>query len=150
MANYIHKLFYGSHGEVMRYLAIGALNVLITWALYAVFVLLGMNPALSNALTWIIGVAVAFLLNKIIVFESTSLEKKKVGREAVNFTVGRIFTGVVNIAGFALLYNAGMNQELLGVDGFLAKIVISIVEIVLNYYISKYMVFQKDKGTETE
>ena len=55
--------------------------------------------------------------------------------------MGRVFTGAVNILGFALLYNMGVDEELFGIDGFFAKIIISAIEITLNYIISKYLVF---------
>lgn len=139
----IHGLFYGRHGEAVRYIFIGGLNVVITWGIYAVFVLAGLSPSVSNAASWVIGVAVAFVLNKIVVFGSHTRKKKAVRREAVYFAAGRAFTGIVNIAGFSMLYEMGLDQELMGVDGFLAKIIISVIEIALNYAISKYVVFVK-------
>ena len=40
----------------------------------------------------------------------------------------------------------GLNQKLFGVDGFVAKITVSVLEILLNYLFSKYLVFNhKDK-----
>lgn len=146
----INSVFYGKHGEVMRYLFTGGLNVVITWSVYSALVLLGMNPSLSNAISWIVGVSAAFFLNKIFVFNSRTRGKKAVGREAVSFTLGRILTGVINIVGFALLYDLGMNGELFGIEGFFAKIVISVIEIVLNYVISKHLVFINRENSTTE
>ena len=139
--SFINSLFYGKHGEGIRYLFIGGLNVIITWIIYAAFVLVGIGPSISNAFSWIVGVAVAFILNKVFVFNSETHEKKEVSREVASFTLGRVFTGIVNILGFALLYDVGINQELFGIDGFFAKIIISAIEIILNYVISKYLVF---------
>ena len=42
----------------------------------------------------------------------------------------------------------GLDLELFGVNGFPAKIIISIIEIVLNYIISKYAVFVKKTDDE--
>ena len=136
-------LFYGKHGEVMRYLFIGALNVAITWGVYAALVLLGIKPVYSNAASWVIGVMVAFVLNKTFVFGSQTRKKKTVSKEATYFVAGRAFTGALNICGFPVLYDMGLDLELFGVDGFPAKIIISFIEIVLNYLISKYAVFVK-------
>lgn len=146
----INNMFYGKHGEVIRYLFTGGLNVVITWSVYSALVLLGMNPSLSNAISWVVGVSAAFVLNKIFVFNSRTRERRAVGREAVSFTLGRIFTGVINIAGFALLYDLGMSGELFGIEGFFAKIVVSIIEIVLNYVISKHLVFTNRENSPTE
>ena len=139
--SFINSLFYGKYGEGIRYLFIGGLNVIITWATYAILVVIGIGPSFSNAISWIIGVLVAFILNKVFVFNSKTREKKEVSREVASFPLGRVFTGAVNILGFALLYNMGVDEELFGIDGFFAKIIISAIEITLNYIISKYLVF---------
>ncbi len=142
----IDKIFYGKHGEAMRYLFFGFLNVVVTWISYAALVLLGVDINISNAASWVIGVAFAFVVNKLYVFNSKNMETKTVGKEAASFTIGRILTGLVAILGFPILYNLGLNQTLLGVDGFVAKITVSVLEILLNYLFSKYLVFNhKDK-----
>ena len=141
----IDKVFYGKHGQAMRYLFFGFLNVIVTWVSYAALVLLGVDPVISNAASWVIGVAFAFVVNKIYVFNSHSTDAVVVGKEATTFTVGRIITGIIAIVGFPILYELGMNQALLGVDGFLAKITVSVIEIVLNYFFSKYLVFTHGK-----
>ena len=139
----IDKVFYGAHGEAMRYLFFGGLNVVVTWVSYALLVVLGVDLNVSNIVSWVLGVLFAFAMNKLYVFEARSMETKTVGRELVSFIGGRIFTGVVAILGFPLLYGMGMDQSLFGVDGFPAKILTSFVEIALNYVISKYLVFYK-------
>lgn len=145
----VNKIFYGKHGEAMRYIFFGCLNVLVTWVSYAALVLAGVDPSISNAASWVIGVAFAFVVNKIWVFNSKSVETKTVGKEAVSFTLGRIFTGIIAIVGFPILYDLGLNQHFMGVDGFLAKITVTVIETVLNYFISKYLVFrQGKKGTQ--
>lgn len=127
----------------MRYLFFGGLNVIITWTTYALFVLAGIGPVIGNALSWIIGVSFAFVVNKLYVFNSRNTETKQVSKEATTFTAGRIITGVIALVGFPLLYNFGLNQSLFGVDGFPARMTISAIEIVLNYLFSKYLVFTK-------
>ena len=142
----IDKIFYGKHGEAMRYLFFGFLNVVVTWISYAALVLLGVDINISNAASWVIGVAFAFVVNKLYVFNSKNMETKTVGKEAASFTIGRILTGLVASLGVPILYNLGLNQTLLGVDGFVAKITVSVLEILLNYLFSKYLVFNhKDK-----
>ena len=142
----IDKIFYGKHGEAMRYLFFGFLNVIVTWVSYAALVLVGIDINISNAASWVIGVAFAFVVNKLYVFNSRNMETKTVGKEAASFTIGRILTGLVAIIGFPILYNLGLNQKLFGVDGFVAKITVSVLEILLNYLFSKYLVFNhKDK-----
>jgi len=143
-----NSLIYGKYSELVRYGIFGVLNVVVTWVTYALFVLVGVDPSISNALSWIIGVLVAFVCNKFWVFDSKSTETKTVGREFVSFIGGRILTGIVAIVGFPILYNLGLNQSLLGVDGMWAKIIVSAIEIALNFVISKYLVFRKGSKAE--
>lgn len=130
----------------MRYLFFGAMNVVVTWSSYALLVLAGVEPALSNAASWVIGVAFAFVVNKLYVFNSKSLAAMRVARESAGFAASRVVTGAIAIVSFPILYDLGMNQGLFGVDGFPARIAVSGVEIVLNYLLSKYMVFRKRGG----
>ena len=75
----IDKIFYGKHGEAMRYLFFGFLNVIVTWVSYAALVLVGIDINISNAASWVIGVAFAFVVNKLYVFNSRNMETKTVG-----------------------------------------------------------------------
>ena len=113
------------HKEVILYLIFGVLTPVVNWLAYAAFVWIGLDINVSNILSWIVGVSFAFVVNKWYVFESRSLESRKVIKEFGSFVGARIFTGIIAILLFPLLYNIGLNQSLFGTDGFLAKIVTS-------------------------
>ena len=131
------------HKEVILYLIFGVLTTVVNWLAYAAFVWIGLDINVSNILSWIVGVSFAFVVNKWYVFESRSLDSRKVIKEFCSFVGARIFTGIIAILLFPLLYNIGLNQSLFGTDGFLAKIVTSVIEIVLNWIFSKYLIFKK-------
>ena len=131
------------HKEVILYLIFGVLTTVVNWLAYAAFVWIGLDINVSNILSWIVGVSFAFVVNKWYVFESRSLESRKVIKAFGSFVGSRIFTGIIAILLFPLLYNIGLNQSLFGTDGFLAKIVTSVIEIVLNWIFSKYLIFKK-------
>ncbi|MFR3396881.1 MAG: hypothetical protein ACLTSU_04935 [Acutalibacteraceae bacterium] len=44
-----------------------------------------------------------------------------------------------------LLFKIGLDQDLFGVKGFVAKIVCSVLVVILNYVFSKLLVFTKKK-----
>ncbi len=138
-------LINGKYSEVVRYLIFGVLNVVVTWGAYALFVHLGVAPFWSNIISIVIGILFGFVCNKFWVFDSQSTDTKTVGREFLSFVGGRIGTAVLAAVLFPLLYNFGLNQTFLGTDGFLAKIITTVVETVLNYVISKYLVFIRKK-----
>lgn len=131
------------YGEPVKYVFYGGITTLITWGTYAVFVWLGWDLLLSHVLSWICGVTFAFISNKWMVFESKSTEKKVLAYETSSFVLCRIFTFVVAFVMFPILCSIGMDQEFLGVKGFLAKIITSVVEIVLNWILSKYLIFNE-------
>ena len=134
---------------MMRYVFFGCLNVVVTWVSYAILVaLLNINPTVSNAASWIFGVTFAFVVNKRYVFNSRSKKTATVGKEAASFTLGRIATGIISIVGFPIFYHLGLNQEVMGIDGFLSKIVVTVIEVTLNYLISKYLVFKHKDAAE--
>lgn len=139
---------YDKHGEAIRYIFFGGLNVIVTWVSYAALVLAGIDPVLSNAASWVIGVVFAFIVNKLYVFGSKSLTFGVVARELVTFFGARIITGLIAIFGFPVLYDMGLNQSFMGVDGFIAKITVSVIEIALNYVFSKYYIFRKKNKIE--
>ena len=43
-----------------------------------------------------------------------------------------------------------MNQTILGVDGFVAKIFTTVIEIVLNWIFSKFLIFDLSKRRERQ
>jgi putative flippase GtrA len=63
------------------------------------------------------------------------------------FLSARIFSGVVEIVGLPLLISIGLDQSILGIEGMVSKIAISVIVVILNYILSKILVFRK-KGKE--
>lgn len=59
------------------------------------------------------------------------------------FLSARIFTRVIEIAGLPLLVYIGLDQEVFGIEGAVAKAILSVVVIILNYVFSKFAIFRK-------
>ena len=134
--------------EIMMYLIFGVLTTVISWASYALFVHIGIDINISNALSWVCGVLFAFVTNKWFVFMSRTVTVKILLYELGSFFSARIVTGLIAIVLFPILYAIGLNQSMFNTDGFLAKIVTSMVEIILNWIFSKYIVFRKKKDED--
>lgn len=101
------------------------------------------NMTISNAIAWFTAVVFAYITNKLFVFESKSWNVAEVWKEVVKFFGARITTGVIEIGGLPLLYYIGVKQSLFGVEGFAAKILVSVIVVILNYVFSKIFVFNK-------
>ena len=155
------KELYLKHKEIVNYLIFGVLTTVINWIAYtvAIKVLSGgqgsgtefdSNMFISNVFAWIVAVAFAFITNKLWVFESKSKDKELILKEAASFVGSRLGTGVIEIGLFPLLFELGLNESLFGVEGFVAKIIVSVIVIILNYLFSKFWVFKKAKSAEKE
>lgn len=107
----------------------------------------------ANVLSWVIGVVFAFITNKIWVFNSKSWKIKLVFSEFVKFVAARLITGVIEWVGHPLLISLGLNQTITifskQLEGFWAKVVISIIVVILNYVFSKLIVF-RDRSAQRE
>lgn len=138
--------------EPITYIVFGVLTTLVNWAVYTVLVLTlpdsmseSARLTVSNAVAWVAGVLFAFATNKIWVFESKSFKLGVLIREFISFVAARAATGVLEIFGVPLLVKIGLNRTLFGVDGALAKVVVSVAVVILNYVFSKLIVFKKKK-----
>ena len=133
--------FTTKHHEAISYVFWGILTTVVSLGTYAIFVRIGINSSISNVLSWFFGVTFAFITNKLYVFHSRSLNKSVVVKEFGMFIGSRIFTGVITWILFPILIYMGLNQDFLGFENMWTKIVTSLVEILLNWVLSKYLVF---------
>lgn len=132
--------------EIIMYLIFGVLTTVVSLASYSLFVeLLPIGITVASAFSWVIAVSFAFITNKMFVFESCSREVKTVLREALSFFAARIVSGVVEIFLPELLFSVGLDFSLFGVKGLVAKLIVNIIVIIMNYIFSKLFVFKKSR-----
>ena len=137
------KNFVMRHDEGVRYIIFGILTVIVSWISYAALALLGVNYSLANGLSWFCAVIFAFFVNKYFVFRSMDSKKQTLGAELLEFFAARIFTGAVAIILFPILIRIGLDFVFLGVPGLFARGVNTAVEVILNYILSKFVVFRR-------
>lgn len=132
--------------EQISYLFFGVLTTGVNWVVYALLMLLpAMTVEVANAVAGVVAILFAYVTNRIFVFESTAKGKKAVFMEFLRFLGGRAVTFVVEVVGVPGLYYLGLRQGIFGIEGAFAKIIVSVVVIVLNYVFSKLFVFTKKK-----
>ncbi|MBQ8000912.1 MAG: GtrA family protein, partial [Ruminococcus sp.] len=86
-----------------------------------------------------------FVTHKLWVFESKSWKGSILLKELGSFVGSRLLTGVLEWFGVPLLMLIGLDQPILGIEGMLAKILISVIVVILNYILSKLLVFKNKK-----
>lgn len=108
---------------------------------------------LNNAIAWAAGVAVAFVTNKIWVFNSKSWAIKITLKELSEFVAARLFSFVFEEAGmwfFVDVLSLGKGSfEIFGfviTEQIIIKLLLSVVVVLLNYIFSKFVIFKKKKA----
>ena len=96
-------------------------------------------PNTSNNISWVIAVAFAYITNRTWVFTEKSHTFKGITREIISFAAGRLLTLFME-NGIIWLF-----IDVLGIGVILTKVVGQIVVIVTNYFLSKFLIFRKDK-----
>lgn len=119
--------------ELFWYVVFGVLTTAVNIAVYYIFSRLGVNYLISNVLAWFFSVLFAYVTNRRWVFESKSPDILK---ECGLFFGGRIFSGVVD-TGLMWLF-----IDILSFGDMVSKIVIQVIVVILNYVISKWVVFK--------
>lgn len=139
----IRRLF-EKYKQIIFYLFFGVTTTVVNWVIYALLSrVMGADMTLANAVAWFGAVLYAFVTNKVFVFESRSMEKKLVLREGVKFFLSRALSGAFEILLPTALFAIGVRRSLFGLDGGIAKALVSIIVIVMNFVLSKFLVFTK-------
>ena len=118
------------------YLIFGILTTLVNLITYFVFVnVLNIEENMSNVIAIVISILFAYFTNSYIVFNVKRDSIKEKIKEFFKFVFGRFFTMIFEIVGFFIMFN------LLGITDIISKPVITVLVIIMNYFISKYFAF---------
>ena len=134
--------------EVGSYLFFGLLTTLVSWFAYVAMTgLLGLASQAtgsaawrlianaSNVISWVLAVSFAYVTNKRFVFKSTQ-SKGGAWREFILFVSARALSMLI----FQILL---FNLCLLIMDDKLSKLLMNVLEVLFNYFASKFVVFNK-------
>lgn len=136
------KQLYRKHREFILYTAFGAGTVAVDVGLYALLVeSAGIQTA--SFWGWLGSVLFAFVTNKYFVFCTGPEGKAAFFRELSEFTLGRLLSMLIEVLGVDLLVRRGFDRPLLGVTGGTAKLLITGIVILVNYLVSKFLVFRE-------
>lgn len=124
------------NNEGIKYIIFGVLTTLINILSYMVLNKIGIYYVVSNAIAFILSVIFAFITNKLYVFNSKNWEAKIVIRESVTFFCSRIASLLIDMLLIIVLI------ELLSMNWLMAKCLVNIIVIIINYLFSKVIVFK--------
>ena len=129
------------HKEVINYLIFGFLSFVVSMATYYL-ARICFDYVISNIISWIIAVIFSYVTNKLFEFESKIEGKRKLVKEFVTFILSRIFTLVLETL---ILY---MMVDLMNMNDRMVKVIAQIIVILMNYILSKLIIFKKKKTEE--
>ena len=129
---------YKKYKEVLLYLFFGGMTTVISIGSYSYCdVGLHIDPLVANIISWILAVLFAYVTNKIWVFSAQTYGIGELFLEMIHFFGGRLFTLVLEEVILFIFINK------LHFNSILVKIAAQFMVLVLNYMISKLLVFRK-------
>ena len=121
--------------HILKYLIFGVLTTIISIGSFWILInFTTVEENICNVLSIIIGILAAYVLNREYVFER---KETNILKEFSKFVMSRIASSLFDIAMFFIFATC------LSLNEMAVKIVISIVVVILNYVLSKLLVFNK-------
>ncbi|MGN0160558.1 MAG: GtrA family protein [Lachnospiraceae bacterium] len=136
---------YHKYEELWNYLVVGVLTTLVSLIAYVAVtrtfldVNVPIELQIANIVEWVAGVLFAYFTNRRFVFKSKSDNKIK---EFISFTSSRVITLFLDML---IKY---VMVTLMGIYDLIALMVSMVTVTVVNYILSKFLVFKKDKHSE--
>lgn len=138
----LFEKYFGNTREALSYLCVGVVSSVVNLGSYFIFTeSLGLNYLFANVVSWALTVLVGFVGNKLYVFRSPFLKGRAAFIEFSRFVSGRVFSMLVDMVLIWLMVSK------FGVDSAVAKLVNSVIVVIINYFVSKKLVFKNTGDT---
>lgn len=141
MKNRITK-YLKKYEELVAYFIVGSFNTILAWVLwlvlsYSIFdVHIVWQNMMLSILSWIVCNCIVYVLNRVFVFKSKA---PNILREFIKFSASRLLTLVLDSMMIVILINiCNMNE-------IIAKFITTVTVIIVNYLLSKLLVFKKNE-----
>lgn len=128
------------HYEILAYLFFGVLTTALNWivhfALTAYFSAnadFSLQGTVASSIAWAVAVVFAFFTNKPFVFRSLDWSARVAWPEFLKFVGCRLISGALEIL---LIF---LTVDLMHMNGYVMKIVISVFVVIINYIGSKLL-----------
>ena len=132
------RKYWDKYKDVILYLIFGGLTTVVNIAVYWICVhILGTGVMFGTVAAWALAVLFAYLTNRTMVFHSSAAGAQAVLKEITSFFGCRLGTGVVD---WVIMF---VFVTVLHFNDMIVKIAANIIVIVLNYVLSKFVIFKK-------
>lgn len=124
--------------EVILYIVFGVLTTLVNLvSFYVMNSLLHWDENTANFIAILLAVIFAYITNKDLVFHANAKNLKEKIQQFCKFMLGRAFTMVLEFVGGLLLFN-------LPIPNIIIKAGLTVIVIILNFFISKFFAFKNN------
>lgn len=136
---------YKKYEELINYLIIGILTTIVSLATYYLLTLTILDAnnkvylQIANIISWLASVTFAYFTNRKYVFK---VKNKSNIKECLNFYISRISTLLIDMI---IMY---IFVSRLKFDNKIVKLIAQVIIIILNYILSKFIVFKSSKEVE--
>ena len=125
--------------EVILYGVFGILTTIVNLVTFYILTdILQWEENISNIIAILLAVIFAYITNKDLVFHSDAKSLKEKFMQFIKFMSGRAVTMVIEWLGCLLLF-------LTPIPNMISKLAMTIIVIILNFFISKFFAFKKQK-----
>ena len=132
------KQYWDKYKDVILYLVFGVFTTVVNIVSYWLCAhVLGLGVMASSVIAWALAVFFAYVTNRTMVFHSSATGKGAILKEIGSFFACRLGTGVVD---WVIMF---VFVTVLHFNDMIVKIAANIIVIVLNYVLSKFVIFKK-------
>ena len=122
--------------EVILYIVFGIFTTVVNlFSFYVMNSILKCNENIANFIAILLAVIFAYITNKDLVFHANANGLKAKIQQFCKFMLGRAFTMIVEFIGGFLLFD-------LPIPNIVTKAGLTIIVIILNFFISKFFAFK--------
>ena len=131
------KQYWDKYKDVILYLVFGVFTTVVNIVSYWLCAhVLGLGVMASSVIAWALAVFFAYVTNRTMVFHSSATGKGEILKEIGSFFACRLGTGVVD---WVIMF---VFVTVLNFNHMIIKIAANFIVIVLNYVLSKFVIFK--------
>ena len=137
------KRFINYNKHIVLYFVFGVLTTVVNLISFYIFAeILQIETIPATIWAWVVAVAFAFITNRLYVFESTAKTHAAILREAILFFIARLVTLGIEV------FIMWLSVDVCGQNKLIWKVFCNIITIVVNYALSKAVVFSSSRTSK--
>ena len=137
------KRFINYNKHIVLYFVFGVLTTVVNLISFYIFAeILQIETIPATIWAWVVAVAFAFITNRLYVFESTAKTHAAILREAILFFIARLVTLSIEV------FIMWLSVDICGQNKLIWKVFCNIITIVVNYALSKAVVFSSSRTSK--